>query len=92
MVTTSADRRARVALAVDGDRWVASLGGYHDDHPPMDWAGFLAFAETLAGGDPRSCTARNAERPTGIPLQPPAPAALAAVPVRYERLRVFPAG
>jgi len=58
----------------------------------MDWAGFLAFAETLAGGDPRSCTARNAERPTGIPLQPPAPAALAAVPVRYERLRVFPAG
>ena len=51
MVTASADRRARVALAVEGDRWVASLGGYHDDHPPMDGAGFLALAETLASGD-----------------------------------------
>jgi hypothetical protein len=35
-------------LAMEGDRWIVSLGGWMGDHAPTDWDGFLAFARTLS--------------------------------------------
>ncbi|MGH3758118.1 NAD(P)/FAD-dependent oxidoreductase [Actinophytocola sp.] len=40
--------RGGVLLPMEGDRWIASLNGMGDDHPPTDGAGFLAFARSLA--------------------------------------------
>ncbi|MFI7576090.1 FAD-dependent oxidoreductase [Micromonospora sp. NPDC049497] len=40
-------KRAAAAFAVEGDRWVVTIGGWHKDHAPADPAGFLAFAEGL---------------------------------------------
>lgn len=34
-------------VPVEGDRWLVSLFGYLDDHPPTDEEGFLAFARSL---------------------------------------------
>jgi hypothetical protein len=42
-----AERRMGVLLAVEDDRWVCSLGGWHGDHAPAEDAGFLAFARAL---------------------------------------------
>ena len=40
-------KRSGVAIAVENDRWVVTLFGYHGDHPPRDEAGWTAFAESL---------------------------------------------
>ncbi|SCL53278.1 2-polyprenyl-6-methoxyphenol hydroxylase [Micromonospora eburnea] len=40
-------KRAAAAFAVEGNRWVITIGGWHKDHAPADPAGFLAFAEGL---------------------------------------------
>jgi 2-polyprenyl-6-methoxyphenol hydroxylase-like FAD-dependent oxidoreductase len=39
--------RLGLALAVEGDRWTVLLGGYFGDLPPLDRAGYLAFADSL---------------------------------------------
>jgi 2-polyprenyl-6-methoxyphenol hydroxylase-like FAD-dependent oxidoreductase len=39
--------RSGMLLPVDGDRWMVSLVGVGDDHPPTSDAGFLEFARTL---------------------------------------------
>ncbi|MGH9184435.1 MAG: FAD-dependent oxidoreductase [Acidimicrobiales bacterium] len=39
--------RMGVAAAVDGDRWMITLAGFHGDHAPTDLAGWLAFARSL---------------------------------------------
>jgi 2-polyprenyl-6-methoxyphenol hydroxylase-like FAD-dependent oxidoreductase len=39
--------RFGVFVPVEGDRWIASLGGNHGDYPPTDAAGYMAFARTL---------------------------------------------
>jgi 2-polyprenyl-6-methoxyphenol hydroxylase-like FAD-dependent oxidoreductase len=45
---TGADgKRLGVAFPVEGDRWIVTLGGWHNDHPPTDLDGFRAFAATL---------------------------------------------
>jgi 2-polyprenyl-6-methoxyphenol hydroxylase-like FAD-dependent oxidoreductase len=41
------ERRMGVLLAVEADRWICSLGGWHGDHAPADEAGYLAFARGL---------------------------------------------
>jgi 2-polyprenyl-6-methoxyphenol hydroxylase-like FAD-dependent oxidoreductase len=33
---------------VEQDEWIATLGGYEADYPPLDDAGFLDFAQSLA--------------------------------------------
>ena len=40
-------RRACGVLAQEGDRWIVTLIGYFGDQPPLDDAGFAAFARTL---------------------------------------------
>lgn len=41
------DKRAAAAFAVEGDRWVVTLGGWHRRHAPVDPAGFAEFADAL---------------------------------------------
>ena len=38
-----------VVQPVEGNRWVVTLVGYAGDHPPIDEAGFAAFARRLIG-------------------------------------------
>ncbi|MFB4313930.1 NAD(P)/FAD-dependent oxidoreductase [Actinomadura sp. 21ATH] len=39
--------RGGALVPVEGGRWLVSLYGYLDDHPPVDEAGFLEFARSL---------------------------------------------
>lgn len=41
------DKRAAAVFAIEGDRWVVTLGGWHRAHAPVDPAGFAAFAAGL---------------------------------------------
>jgi 2-polyprenyl-6-methoxyphenol hydroxylase-like FAD-dependent oxidoreductase len=79
--------RAGVALAMEGDRWIVTLGGYGDDRPPTDPDGWTAYAASLPRPDVAELVA-GAE-PLDEPLAFRYPA---SVRRRYERLRRFPAG
>ncbi len=41
------DKRAAAAFAVEGDRWVVTLGGWHRAYAPVDPEGFARFAANL---------------------------------------------
>lgn len=41
------DKRAAAAFAVEGDRWLVTLGGWHRAHAPVDPDGFSQFAAAL---------------------------------------------
>ncbi|MEV8396191.1 MULTISPECIES: FAD-dependent oxidoreductase [unclassified Streptomyces] len=41
------DKRAAAAFAVEGDRWLVTLGGWHRTYAPTDPAGFAEFAAGL---------------------------------------------
>ncbi|MGW3498366.1 FAD-dependent oxidoreductase [Streptomyces sp. NPDC001020] len=41
------DKRAAAVFAVEGDRWIVTLGGWHRAHAPVDPEGFAHFAEQL---------------------------------------------
>ncbi|WP_329241797.1 hypothetical protein OG417_42920 [Actinoallomurus sp. NBC_01490] len=41
------DKRAAAAFAVEGDRWVVTLGGWHRAHAPVDPTGYAEFADGL---------------------------------------------
>ncbi|QFG27392.1 hypothetical protein F7P10_30195 [Actinomadura sp. WMMB 499] len=41
------DKRAAAAFAVEGDRWMITLGGWHRAHAPADPEGFAEFAAGL---------------------------------------------
>ncbi|MFI9155810.1 FAD-dependent oxidoreductase [Streptomyces sp. NPDC053367] len=41
------DKRAAAVFAVEGDRWMVTLGGWHRAHAPVDPAGFEDFAAAL---------------------------------------------
>lgn len=45
--TPPAGKRAGVAFAVEGDRWVVTLAGFVGEQPPDDDASFLAYARSL---------------------------------------------
>jgi 2-polyprenyl-6-methoxyphenol hydroxylase-like FAD-dependent oxidoreductase len=45
------NRRGAVLMAVEGDRWVATLAGYLGDMAPSDLEGFIAFARSLDAPD-----------------------------------------
>ena len=40
--------RGGVLMPIEGGRWAVTLGGMAKDYPPIDEAGFLAFARSLA--------------------------------------------
>ncbi|HEU0087832.1 MAG TPA: FAD-binding monooxygenase [Pseudonocardiaceae bacterium] len=79
--------RGGAALAQEGHRWVVGLAGGLGVEPPVDPAGFTAFAATLAAADIAELI-RDAE-----PLDQPVRARFpASVRHRYEYLRTFPEG
>lgn len=41
-------RRGGIILPIEGDRWIVTVAGIGDDHPPTDEAGFLSFLEGMA--------------------------------------------
>jgi 2-polyprenyl-6-methoxyphenol hydroxylase-like FAD-dependent oxidoreductase len=88
LVVAACPGAARTAgvLAMEGDRWIVSLGGYLGDHPPLDGPGFARFAERF--GEPElSALVRGAE-----PLTEPVSYHFdGSVRRRYERCRRFPA-
>lgn len=79
--------RAGVALAVEGDRWVVTQGGYNGETPPLDLPGFIEHATTLAAPDLHELLV-TAE-PIGEPRSYHTPA---SVRRRYERLTDLPSG
>ena len=79
--------RAGVALAMEGDRWIVTLGGYADDRPPTDPEAWAAYAASLPRPDVAEIVA--AAEPLDEPLAFRYPA---SVRRRYERLSRFPAG
>lgn len=80
-------RRGGVALAMEGDRWMVTLFGMLNDHPPTDVAGFNAFAKTLPAPDINELIS-NAE-----PLTDPVPFKFPQSTRRhYEALDRFPDG
>ncbi|HSM80536.1 MAG TPA: hypothetical protein VLS96_02565 [Nodosilinea sp.] len=42
------NRRLGYIAAVEGNEWIATLGGYSKDYPPLEPEGFLDFARSLA--------------------------------------------
>jgi hypothetical protein len=84
--------RAGVALAIEDDRWVVTLGGYGPDQPPSDPDGWQTFATTLSGPDIATLVAEAEppRRPRRLPLpgqHPPALRTPQAVPGRLSRVR-----
>ncbi len=45
------EKRVGFMLAMEGNRWIVSLGGWLGNHAPTDPAGYLEFARTLARPD-----------------------------------------
>ncbi|MEV0649416.1 hypothetical protein AB0I28_29580 [Phytomonospora sp. NPDC050363] len=41
------ERRTGLALPIEGDRWLITMGGWHGDFPDTDEKSFLAHAESL---------------------------------------------
>lgn len=81
------NRRMGVAMAVEGDRWLVTLAGLLGEHPPLDEAGFKAFARALPS---------RALHDLIADLEPLGPAVrtrfAAHRRVRYERVRRAPGG
>lgn len=90
MVNISAmpeNRRACGMLAQEGDRWIVTLAGYFGDHPPLDEAGYLAFAQKLPTPDVYDFLR------TATPLNDPVAFKFPSNQRRrFERLESFPSG
>jgi 2-polyprenyl-6-methoxyphenol hydroxylase-like FAD-dependent oxidoreductase len=79
--------RAGVALAMEGERWIVSFGGYAGDHAPLDDRGFTAYASRLPA--PELADLLREAEPLSEPFRYRYSASLRR---RYERLRRFPEG
>ena len=77
--------RGGVLAAIEGDRYILTVSGILGDHPPIDPAGFEAFAATLVFPD--IAQALEGAKPLDDPVAIRFPA---SVRRRYERLRRFP--
>lgn len=78
-------RRVGAIAPIEGDRWIVTLVGSVDDHPPDDEAGFLEFARGLPVSD--LYCALTAAEPLGDIASYRFPAHLRR---HYERTRPFP--
>jgi 2-polyprenyl-6-methoxyphenol hydroxylase-like FAD-dependent oxidoreductase len=80
-------KRGGLILPMEGNRWMCTVVGAHGDHPPTDFAGYLAFAKTLPAPDIYEAL-RNAE-----PLTEPVRYGFqAGLRRHYEKLNRFPQG
>jgi 2-polyprenyl-6-methoxyphenol hydroxylase-like FAD-dependent oxidoreductase len=79
--------RGGLMLPLEGNRWMATIGGRHGDVPPGDAEGFLTFARSLR--TPTIYNAiRHAKRVDGVARYGFPESALR----HFERLDVFPRG
>lgn len=87
LVSTIPRSRGGGAMAVEGDRWLVTLAGLLGDHPPLDDAGFRAFAATLPAGPIGDLVAR------AEPLDDPVPHRFrGSRHRRYDLARCLPEG
>ncbi len=85
--TAPIETRVGFIVAMEGDRWIVSLGGWLGDHAPTDLEGWIEFARSLAAPDIYDVV--NAAEPLGD-------AVVHKIPTnqrrRYEGLAPSPAG
>ncbi len=74
-------------VQVEDKRWLLTLAGYHNDHPPADREGFLAFAKALPRPEVYEAIG-DAEFLTDISLHK----FPASIRRHYNRLPTFPEG
>ncbi|OEJ27968.1 hypothetical protein AR457_29345 [Streptomyces agglomeratus] len=86
---SSDDKRAAAAFAVEGDRWLVTLGGWHRAYAPVDPAGFARFAADLPASHMADLLARSEPVDEGNALRYTYPTARRRY---FERLRRPPAG
>ena len=79
--------KAGVALPIEHDRWIVSLGGWHGHHAPADEAGFMAFAKSLPAPDVYHIIATSTPLSDIVSYKFPA-----SLRRHYERLEDFPEG
>jgi 2-polyprenyl-6-methoxyphenol hydroxylase-like FAD-dependent oxidoreductase len=90
LILTAATRarpRFGALAAIEGGRHLVTLGGICGDYPPVDPAGFAAFAAALPTGAIAAALADAEPLDAPVPFRFPA-----STRNRYERLREFPAG
>ncbi|QKW37605.1 hypothetical protein HUT06_29320 [Actinomadura sp. NAK00032] len=83
------DKRAAAAFAIEGDRWMVTLGGWHRAHAPVDPEGFAAFAAGLPDPHMADLLARSEPVDDRDAHRFTYPAARRRY---FERLRRLPAG
>ena len=79
--------RGGVLFPLEGGRWMATIGGRHDDVPPGDAEGFLAYARELRTPTIYNAV-RNAKRLDGVARY----AFPESIWRHFERLDTFPRG
>jgi 2-polyprenyl-6-methoxyphenol hydroxylase-like FAD-dependent oxidoreductase len=82
-----ANSRGGLMLPLEGNRWMATIGGRHGDVPPGDAEGFLAYAKALRTATIYNAI-RRAKRLDGVARYGFAE----SVRRHFERLDVFPRG
>lgn len=80
-------RRGGLILPIEGHRWMVTLVGCHNDHPPIDEPGFMQFARSLPVPDLYAAI-RKAEPIGGITTH----GFPASQRRHYESLARFPSG
>jgi len=85
--TAPIETRVGFIVAMEGDRWIVSLGGWLGDHAPTDLAGWIEFARTWPAPDIYEVV-KDAE-PIGETVVHKVPANIRR---RYEGLAHSPAG
>jgi 2-polyprenyl-6-methoxyphenol hydroxylase-like FAD-dependent oxidoreductase len=78
-------RRSGYVFPVEGDRWMATLGGWGGEYPPADESGFLDHARGLAAPDVHALLSRL--EPMSDIVQHRLPSNLRR---HYERMRRWP--
>jgi hypothetical protein len=78
-------RRSGYVFPVEGDRWMATLGGWGGEYPPADESGFLEHARGLAAPDVHALLSRL--EPLSDIVQHRLPSNLRR---HYERMRRWP--
>jgi 2-polyprenyl-6-methoxyphenol hydroxylase-like FAD-dependent oxidoreductase len=84
---TATRPRGGALSRIEGDRWIVTLFGYRDDHPPRDDEGFLAFARSLAVADLHDALQEGTPLDDAVGFRFPAD-----VRRRYERVDHPPEG
>jgi 2-polyprenyl-6-methoxyphenol hydroxylase-like FAD-dependent oxidoreductase len=80
-------KRLGTLFPIEGGRWIVTLGGYRDHHPPPDERGFLAHAHALSAPDLHRVLQRG--EPVSDFVVHGFPSNLRR---HYERMRDFPEG